>query len=133
MTAIESRTGARVGHLALVKAGTNSVRPTQVRSTASTFARPIFHGLRWPWRESQPKAPSLKTKTQIRGLHTHRHTHTHTRLPQGEAKKAKARTNVHVRAQQGQKNEDMKRKQDWTKMYVVAMKRNPPHCQTWAT
>ena len=40
---------------------------------------------------------------------------THARLPQGEAKKTKARTDAHVRAQQGQKDEDVKRVQDRTK------------------
>ena len=57
------------------------------------------------------------------------HTHTSSR---GRREKLRLRLKTTVRvstqqAQQGQKDEDMKRGQDRTKVYVVAMKRNQVH------
>ena len=48
---------------------------------------------------------------------------THTRLPKG--RQIKARTSVQMCVQQGQKDEDMKRKTDGAKGCVVAMKEKP--------
>ena len=48
----------------------------------------------------------------------------HTRLPEGR-RKTKAKANVHVCARKGQKNEDMTRGRDWTKVHVVEMKGEP--------
>ena len=50
-------------------------------------------------------------------------THTHTGLPEGQ-RRTKAKANVHACALHGQKDEDMKRGQNRTKVYVVAMRRN---------
>ena len=66
------------------------------------------------------KGPNTQTPIQKNPCDTHTHT-----PPRGEARKTKVRANAHMRAQQRQKDEDMKRRQDRTERYVVAMKGEP--------